>query len=46
METETKFLRRRAQQEREAAMKAGDPQVRRVHQDLAKRYEEALDKPR
>jgi hypothetical protein len=39
METKSDFLRRRAQQEREAALKAVHPEVRRIHLELAKRYE-------
>jgi len=46
MENESKFLRRRAREEREAALKADDSNVRRVHLDLAKRYENALSDSR
>ena len=39
METKSQFVRRRAQQEREAAQKARHPDVRRIHLELARRYE-------
>jgi hypothetical protein len=39
METHSAYLKRRAQQEREAAAKAVHPEVRRIHLEMAKRYE-------
>ena len=39
MESNSEFLRRRAQQEREAASRANNPDVRRIHIEMAKRYE-------
>ncbi len=40
METEQDFLERRLTQERAAAANAADPQARRVHEELAQRYEQ------
>jgi len=39
METKTQLLQRKAQQEREAALKASHPDVRRIHLEMATRYE-------
>jgi hypothetical protein len=39
MESDRAFAKRRAQEERLAALKADHPNVRRVHEDLASRYE-------
>jgi hypothetical protein len=36
------YYRRRASEERTAALNARDPRVRRVHIDLAERYEERV----
>jgi hypothetical protein len=45
MESNSEFLRRRAQQEREAASKANNPDVRRIHKEMAKRYESVANDP-
>jgi hypothetical protein len=42
MEADVNYLTRRARQEREAATKAADPSARRVHREMANRYEEVL----
>jgi hypothetical protein len=42
MESDSAYARRRAQEERKAARKAGHPNVRRVHRELASRYEVLL----
>ena len=40
MERDYLYFSRRAQEEREAAMRAAHPVARRAHVDLARRYEE------
>lgn len=40
MEGDSIYFGRRANEEREAAMKAGHPAARRAHLDLAARYDE------
>ena len=40
MEGDAEYFSRRAQQEREAAMKAAHPSAREAHVSLAKRYED------
>lgn len=40
MEGDVEYLRRRAQQEREVALKAAHPKAREVHIELAERFEE------
>jgi hypothetical protein len=40
MEADFTYFRRRAQQEREAAMKAPHPGARQAHVEMAERYDE------
>ena len=40
MEGDVEYLRRRAQQEKEAAMKARHPKAREAHLEMARRFEE------
>jgi len=40
MEGDVEYLRRRAQQEREAGMKAAHPKAREAHLQMAKRFED------
>lgn len=42
-ESESAYFRRRAQEEREAAMKSPHGDARRSHQELANRYEALAD---
>ena len=42
MHSDLSYLRRRASEERTAALRARDPQVRQVHTELAERYEERV----
>jgi hypothetical protein len=42
MTTDLSYYRRRASQERTAALQARDPRVRRVHLEMAERYEERV----
>ena len=42
MQSDCEYFRRRAAEEREAAMKAPDPSARRSHRELADRYEELV----
>lgn len=39
MRADLSYFRRRASEERTAAFQAGDPRVRKVHIDMAERYE-------
>ena len=41
MESETQYLSRRAEEEREAAEKAVSPKARALHKELADRYRDA-----
>jgi hypothetical protein len=43
MEGDVQYLQRRAQQEREAAMKAPHPKARAAHLELARRFEDFAD---
>jgi hypothetical protein len=43
MEGDQEYFRRRAGEEREAAMKAGHPGARQSHLELAQRYTELAD---
>lgn len=43
MDSDFDYFRRRAQEEREAAVKASHPAVRRAHVDMAGRYDELRD---
>jgi hypothetical protein len=43
MKADFNYFRRRAQEEREAAMKASHPLARRAHRDMADRYAELSD---
>ncbi|HJP67434.1 MAG TPA: hypothetical protein VJ846_00920 [Sphingomicrobium sp.] len=40
METDVAYLRRRAQQEREVAVKAAHPRARAAHLEMAERFED------
>jgi hypothetical protein len=40
MEGDVEYLRRRSQQEREAAMEAAHPRAREAHLELARRFDE------
>lgn len=40
MEGDVEYLRRRAQQEKEAAMQAAHPKAREAHLELARRFDE------
>jgi hypothetical protein len=42
METDLVYYRRRSAEEKAAAKAALDPRVRRVHVDLARRYDERI----
>lgn len=42
MTSDLSYYRRRASEERTAALNARDPRVRRVHVELAERYEERV----
>ena len=42
-ESDLDYFRRRAAEERQAAASASEPAVRRVHLDLARRYDDALE---
>jgi hypothetical protein len=43
LEADFNYFRRRAQEEREAAMKAPHPLARRAHREMAERYDELSD---
>jgi len=43
METQSEYIKRRAKHEREAALKAQHPDVRRIHLEMAKRYEQVAN---
>ena len=43
MDEDRIYFRRRANEEREAALKCSDPNARRSHLELAKRYQEQAD---
>jgi hypothetical protein len=40
MDSDTKYFRQRASEEREAALQTQNPEARRVHQEMAERYED------
>ena len=42
MTTDLSYYRRRASEERTAALNSRDPRVRRVHDQMAERYEERV----
>jgi hypothetical protein len=42
MEGDREFFQRRAAEERSAAMQSADLRVRRIHLDMAKRYDQLL----
>lgn len=42
METDIAYFRRRASEERTAALQARDPAARDAHRELAKRYEDLV----
>lgn len=42
MQTDLSYYRRRASEERTAALQARDPRVRQVHVELAERYEQRV----
>ena len=42
MERDTEYFRRRANEERVAAMKAGHPKVRETHVEMARLYEQRV----
>ena len=42
MENDTAYLRRRASEERTAALQAKNPNARRAHQQMAERYEDLV----
>lgn len=46
MEGEREFLQRRALEERSAAMRSADLRVRRVHLEMAERYDQLMSERR
>jgi hypothetical protein len=42
MESDVSYFRRRASEERSAALRARDPQAQQIHLDMAERYEDLV----